>query len=451
MSAPVAALRRAAATGLLPPGRPLLLACSGGLDSMALACALVAEGRWPVRAATVDHGLHTGSDEDAAFVVRALARWGVSVTVLRADPERVRAGEGPEDGARRERYRLLEAHRSEPERLVTAHTADDQAETLIMRLAHGAGVRGMGGIAERRGAIARPWLAVTRAEVAAFAAAQGLEWREDPTNAEAAYLRNRVRHRVAPVLGEVFGAGWARAASRTAGSVRADLDALDYLIEGWRAAVIRREVDGLSLDLAALEGAPSGLRRMILRDALATLEVRDLHLHVSRVESLVGGAGVRRLSLPRGLQARRAYGRVHLGPAPDSRPAPAPLMIDGPGAWSWGERTLVVEESAGEPEPTHVYIDREAAPFPWRVRGSLPGERYRPLGAPGAKKITRLWMDARVPRAERSALPVVEAAGRLVWVAPLRVADDARVRPGAPAWRVRLEGSEGTGRSRGFP
>ncbi len=436
LSAPLAALENAGE--LLPAGRPLLVACSGGRDSMSLVRALLLVGRWPVRAATVDHRLRPESEDDVAFVASTLAGWDVPVTVLRAGD--ALAGEGPEDAARRERYRLLEACASAnaAERLLTAHTADDQAETLLMRLAAGAGGRGLAGIPARRGIVVRPWLAVTREEVAAFAAAHGVPWRHDSSNDSERFLRNRSRIAVAPAMARVFGAGWSRGAARSAALVRGDVEALEFLAARWRDEIGRPAPEGADLDVAKLAEAPPALRRRVLRDVLAEVAgpLRTIELHVRRLEALVvAEGGVARLGLPGGVEARRAYGRLVIvkGREPE---APTTIVVSGPGVWRWGPWSLRIEAVVGLP------ADRGdaclAAPFPWRVRAPLEGERYRPLGAPGGKRVSRLWIDARVPREQRPQMPAVEADGRLVWVAPLRIAEEARVGTGQPAWRIRL-------------
>jgi tRNA(Ile)-lysidine synthase len=437
MSAPLAALE--AAGDLLPTGRPVLVACSGGRDSMSLVRALLMTGRWPVRAATVDHGLRPESADDAAFVAAALAAWDVPVTVLRA--EGPLTGEGPEDAARRARYRLLEAHAAQvgAERLLTAHTADDQAETLLMRLAAGTGGRGMAGMPERRGIVARPWLRVTRGEVAAFAAAHGVPWRHDSSNDSEQFLRNHSRVAVTPAMARVFGASWTRAAARTAALVRGDVEALEYLAALWRDEIGRVTPVGADLDAVRLAAAPRALRLRLLRDVLAEMapSIRSMEAHVRRLDDLlISEGGVARLGLPRGLEARRGYGRLVIGPTFESK-TPAPLDVTGPGVWRWGAWSLRIDAVDGLP------ADRGdaclAAPFPWRVRAPFEGERYRPLGAPGGKRVSRLWIDARVPRERRAEMPAIEAGGRLVWVAPLRIAEEARARPGEPVWRIRLE------------
>ncbi len=453
----LSALESAAESGALPVGTPLLVACSGGIDSMSLVHALRELDRWPLAVATVDHGLHPESAAHAAFVVESLAPLGVDVEVLVADPALVRAGQGPEDAARRERYRLLErcAARRGVRHVLTAHTADDQAETALMRLALGAGTRGMAGIPPRRGVFVRPWLQVPRVEVAAFAKSRGFDWREDPTNDEDRFLRNRIRQRLGPALEDVFGASWVDAAARTARHVRSDLEAQDYLLERWREEVMRTRTDGVMLQLERFVSAPAPLRALLLRDAIDEAArraqapaVRDLSVHIQLLDDLATSEGAgRTLDLPGGLVAERLYGKLRIG-APAAKPAPQLLdvVVDGPGRYNWGPWSFVVEPIVGLPPPgmrAEGCVSRRAAPFPWCLRRARAGERFRPLGAPGSKRVSRLWTDARVPRGARPDLPVVESLERLVWVAALRIAHAARVQADEPGWRLTFVAADG--------
>lgn len=442
----------------VPPGTPLLVACSGGIDSMSLVHALREADRWPIAVATVDHGLHPESSAHAAFVVQSLLSLGVDVEVLAADPVRVRTGQGPEDAARRERYRLLErcARRRGVRHVLTAHTADDQAETALMRLALGAGTRGMAGIPPRRGVLVRPWLEVSRAAVASYARDRKIDWREDPTNDQDRFLRNRLRQQVGPALEEVFGAGWIGAAARTAGNVRGDLEAQDYLLSRWRDDVVSPCEGGVQIHLDRLLAAPPSLRALALRDAIEEAArradapaVRDLSTHIALIDDLATSDGAGRgLDLPGGLRVDRSYTRLRIG-SPTAVAPSSPLLdivVDGPGTYAWGRWSFSVEPIVGLP-PAGMRGDgciaRAAAPLPWSLRRVRAGERFRPLDAPGSKRVSRLWTDVRVPRAQRAELPVLESATRLVWVAALRIAHAARIQSDEPGWRIVFAAPDG--------
>ncbi len=302
------------ADALLPPGEALLVAVSGGADSVALLHALRHVGRGPLFVATVDHGLDPGSAGRARFVEDLCATLGVPCARLHPAPAEIAAGEGPEDGARRARYRLLEAHAQAigAARIVTAHTADDQAETVLMRLATGSGLRGMAGIPARRGVIARPWLGVQRAAVRGWAAAFALRWVEDPTNADDRYLRNRARAHASPGLTATFGPSWSRGAARTAATLAADREALAHFVDAWLVERLRVGARGASIEIDALLALPPAARRQVLMvglhraaSAAGRPAPRSMAEAVARVEDLVRGAVGRRATLAGGLVAER--------------------------------------------------------------------------------------------------------------------------------------------------
>lgn len=230
----VADVRRAVRVGLadLAPGSQVVVACSGGADSLALAAAAVFEGRkagWTVSGATVDHHLQKGSREVADHVVSQLLDLGCEPAVV-LPVSVVADGYGPEAAARSARYEALEAHADRLDATVLmGHTLDDQAETVLLGLARGSGVRSLAGMANSRNRFRRPLLSVPRASTRRVCEVLELEAWHDPHNAERRYARARVRHNVLPVLERELGPGVAEALARTATLARRDADALDGL------------------------------------------------------------------------------------------------------------------------------------------------------------------------------------------------------------------------------
>jgi tRNA(Ile)-lysidine synthase len=231
----------------LAPGDLVLAACSGGADSLALAAALAHEApRLSLRAGgvTVDHGLQAGSAERAGRVAALLRELGLdpvhqaSVTV----PAGPGSG-GPEAAARTARYTALEqvAEQAGATAVLLGHSQDDQAETVLLGLARGAGGRALAGMPARRGRFRRPLLGVARATLREACTAQGLEPWDDPHNTDPAYARVRVRHQAMPALEEAIGPGVAAALARSAAQLSQDCDALDALAaaESWRIVLAR--------------------------------------------------------------------------------------------------------------------------------------------------------------------------------------------------------------------
>src|SRR5262245_19723142 len=255
---PLLACLRAAAIRhrLFGPGDSVLVAVSGGPDSVALLHALAglrAECGLTLTAGHVHHGLRPEADRDAEFVRGLAARLGCPVAVAAVRlPQR--PGRSPEAAARAARYAALGrmARAAGASRIAMAHTADDQAETVLMRLLEGAGPRGLAGIPIRRGPVIRPLLEVDRAAVLAYLAAHGLPWVEDATNRDTKLLRNRIRHELLPLLGAH---GWPRlpaALRRTAAASRELSEALDALLAPRVVALVRPALGGLAIALAPL-------------------------------------------------------------------------------------------------------------------------------------------------------------------------------------------------------
>jgi tRNA(Ile)-lysidine synthase len=281
----IADVRRAVRLGLgaaAPPDSALVLvALSGGPDSLALAAATAFEApRAGLRAGAVvvDHGLQDGSAEVADAAADAARSLGLDPVLVRR--VKVADGGGPEDAARNARYRALDdaLRDTGAGHVLLGHTLDDQAETVLLGLARGSGavsLRGMSPLTPARGvagaAYLRPLLGIRRATTVAFCADSGLRPWTDPHNSDPAYLRVRVRERVLPTLERELGPGVADALARTAEQLREDAEALDHFAEEWAEEVAGSTDDGrLTLDVGGLAGNPPALRQRILRFAAAS-------------------------------------------------------------------------------------------------------------------------------------------------------------------------------------
>ena len=280
----VADVRRAVRTGLAAaapaPAALVLVALSGGPDSLALAAATAFEApRAGLRAGAVvvDHGLQEGSATVAAAAAETARALGLDPVLVRR--VHVSAGGGPEDAARTARYAALDEALRETGsgHLLLGHTLDDQAETVLLGLARGSGPASLRGMAvdtpARAGGGARylrPLLGVHRSTTVAFCSDSGLRPWTDPHNSDPAYLRVRVRDRVLPALERELGPGVADALARTAEQLREDADALDRFAAEWAEEVAGATDDGrLTLDVGGLAANPPALRQRILRFAAA--------------------------------------------------------------------------------------------------------------------------------------------------------------------------------------
>ncbi len=308
----------------LPPG-PVVVACSGGADSLALLAATVEEtrDRRRVIGATVDHGLQDGSAEHAATVVAQMASLGADETL--AARVRVEAdGHGPEAAARQARYAVLEqvAQSTGAVGVLLGHTLDDQAETVLLGLARGSGGRSIAGMRSAYGPFHRPLLDVRRSQTEAACAAMGVEAWHDPHNTDPRFTRSRVRHHVLPVLEEDLGPGVAETLARTAAMLRPDMEALDDLA----ARLLGRASDAEGLAVVALTDEPAALVTRALRLAAlaAGAPAGELfHVHVTALHRLVRGDLRGQVQLPGHLTAQLELGRLRFSRTPPVQSTPA--------------------------------------------------------------------------------------------------------------------------------
>lgn len=306
---PAVAAVRLAVRGVLDG--PVLVACSGGADSLALAAAVAFEApRRDILAGliTIDHGLQPGSAEQAQRVASLGYEFGMDPVEI--VPVSVGTVGGPEAAARTARYRALRSAAEALDRdVLLAHTLDDQAETVLLGLGRGSGPRSIAGMRRRSGRFVRPLLSMRRATTVAACAALGLDPWHDPHNDDPSFQRVRLRREVLPLMEDVLHGGVVEALARTADLLQDDLDALDDLVTGDRGA------DGL--DVAAMVSLPKALRTRTLRVWARSLGAEPLAaVHLDALDALlVDWHGQGAVDLPGGARARRVSGRIVGNPA----------------------------------------------------------------------------------------------------------------------------------------
>jgi tRNA(Ile)-lysidine synthase len=460
------ALRTILEHALVARGERVAIALSGGADSVALVWVmrdLSAElGCELAGLIHVNHGLRGRDAElDEAFCRELAARLDLPIEVGSVDVSR-RARErrqSIEAAARDLRYAFFNvgARRLRATAVMTAHTLDDQAETVLLRLLRGAGSRGAAGIRIRRGLIRRPFIECRRADVRRELAERGEGYREDASNQDLSIPRNRVRHVLMPVVDRIAQGG-VRALARFALFSAEDETALEgAAVNAASTGVLLEEGPEAVLDVAALVTLPPAVGRRVVRLAAARLApdaalgARHLHdvLRLARADKVRG-----RLDLP-GIAVERDGVRLVLarrtGNGPGSRvrdprsgirSSPfeglrstfeVPLPV--PGAVRIPEAGVTIEASVGAWPVGPAARDRDVVQMqaasiaaPLVVRSRRAGDRMRPLGAPGRRKLQDLLVDRKVPRNERDRVPVVvDATGRIVWVAGLATAHECRV------------------------
>lgn len=394
--------------------RPLAMV-SGGPDSVALLRALVELGREPV-VLHVDHGLRgEESREDARFVRELCEKLGLAYEERRARLEQGNL----QERARRERYRFAEevAASRGLSAITTGHTADDVAETVLLNLARGAGLRGLSGIPQVRGRIVRPLIQHRRHDVLHYLEHLGQPYRTDPTNLTPKYARNRVRLEVMPVLEELYpGAGGNIA--HGASLLREDLDVLEGLVAG----IVHRRGEEVVVGLDELAKMPPALQRHAVRRAYATLAADEAPLDSATVEDLLKLArkreGTRVTHLPgRILAAIRSGEELALYRATDLFSEVQDLLIGEQGFNGWTVRVREVRGLDREDAARQEVAYLDASKGPYRVRMAREGDTIHPLGLGGEKKVFRAMMDRKVPKDLRRRTPViVDRSGKVAWI-----------------------------------
>ena len=419
MSAAAAVEARVRAGGLLRAGEPVVVMLSGGRDSVCLLDLAVRLGCDAV-ALHVDHGLRPDSGDDAAFCADLCDKFRVDLTVRLLDGEP--AG-NVQAWAREWRYSAAsELAAPLGAAIATGHTATDQVETVLYRLAASPGRRALLGMDARTGAVVRPLLQVTREETAAYCSERGLAWREDPSNASDAYARNRVRDRLLPALRGLHPAAEANVL-RTLALLRDEAAVLDAAVE---AALIDEQ--------AALAALPPALGRLCLQrlaDEAAAGAAPAVGARAAELLALGGGAGSAALDLGGGLRAIAEYGRLRFerpaATSPAAAATPAPLGVPGRAAFAGGELSCEVGADLAIGDGT---LDRDALAAPLAVRSWRPGDRMRPLGLGGSRSLQDLFTDRKIPRARRERTPVVVSGDEIAWVPGVATGERFRVGAG---------------------
>ncbi|HZB26562.1 MAG TPA: tRNA lysidine(34) synthetase TilS [Vicinamibacterales bacterium] len=453
-SLPSRALRTIRRHGLLPRGGRVLVAISGGADSVTLLHVLLelqARGALAVAGAGhFNHRLRPAAAEDERFCRALVDELGVPLQVGSADVRGLARAErrSIEDAARRARYTFLgaAAERVAADAIAVGHSREDQAETFLLRLLRGAGSRGLAGIHPCAGRVIRPFLDIPRVAIRDYAAARGLRFREDESNADVSVPRNRVRHELLPLLAR-FSPSAVEAVARAAESAREDEDFLNRAAIDLSGSIVLMTDHGAVLDAPSLSQVHPALASRVVRAALeqAAPGVFFSREHIRAVLALAAGdwqpAAGRSVTLDvPGLTAWRDGERVVLGvrriePAAFANSFRFPLSIPGEVALpGWMVSAQASTADRGVPgaltaRGPAVLVAGSVVKLPLAVRSRRPGDRFRPIGMGGrGRKLQDFLVDRKVARADRDALPlVVDSDDRIVWVVGHSVGEDFRV------------------------
>ena len=436
---------------LVPRGSDVLIAVSGGADSTALLHVLdriAGKLGATIRVAHLNHRLRGKSaDEDAEFVGTAARKLGLSFHVGSSDVRRraQKQGISIEMAARDARYNFLckTARKCGAGIIATAHNTDDQAETVLLKLCRGAGPAGLSGISRDTTIngvrVVRPLLDISRKQILAFLQREQIDWREDISNTDTVFLRNRVRREIIPFLEERLNPSVKNVLARTAEIVGAE----NRWMEEYAADILTGESSGISpgkpLEISKLSRFPLPVRRRILRRWLVSSGVSPSVVTFSAVSRIMKNTDSCRTGaaaeIGQGWKAVVEYGRLVLRRGPSNargsgfRKAlniPGETILEEPGL----RIAVSIESGISRPGrsrpgslPARATVSRRAVGRRGiYVRNCRPGDRIKPMGLKGSKKLQDILVDGKVPRSERGNIPVFTCGKEIIWIPGYRVA-----------------------------
>ncbi len=440
---------KSAITELVAPEDKVLVAVSGGADSLALLYLLQQfskELRYELFVAHLNH-LTRGeeSDEDARFVEKEAGKLSLPVFVENIDVsmEKFVLKSSFQESARILRYRFLEKTMVsiKGNKLALGHTADDRVETVLMNLLRGTGLRGLAGIPETRGHVIRPLLHCARSELEQFLNDRNLAYRTDSSNSEKKYLRNRIRHEVIPFLRK-FNKDISGNLLSLAEIARGEEQWMSEKTCEIYSQLVKTGNGVLCFEVTEFEEQPQAMRRRLIREAFYQLtgSLREIKaLHVRQVLDLFARARVGSgLKLPGNVRVVCGYGTVSFSLSKDSEGDGLPetdrktISLEVPGVTSLARLEIqlnarLVEPSADLPQPVdkkQAYFDFDKTGEDIRVRFFQPGDRFMPLGMRGHKKVKSYFIDQKIPREKRFSIPILtNSEDDIIWIYGERTSD----------------------------
>jgi len=436
---------------LVSKGHKVVVACSGGADSMALLSllhALSGELGITLAVAYFDHRIRDENERD--FVAACARKLGLSFYGGEADVPALAAesGDSIEAAARKARYAFLHdvAARIGAARIATGHTQDDQAETVIMRVLRGAGIRGLAGIPIRRGKVIRPLLRLTREDTQAYCRAREIDTADDPTNEDRHFLRNRVRHELLPLLEADYLGGVRGNLVRLADNARDMVDEIRERTQPLIAQNLKRNPEGeWLLNVTRIATLDRTSLVILFGDIFANELGCDLDYSRKHYDDLVAlarntrGSG-KSLDLP-GLAVKREYENLIFTRPRVQGPAlkvseHATLTLPGETTAAGVEVAAeilergVLDADSFEATDRTAYFDLQKLRLPLTLRNPRSGDRMQPFGMSGSKKLSDIFIDRKIPGRQRGAALVVEDAEEILWLVGVTTAEKSRVAPG---------------------
>ncbi len=431
---------------LLHRGDTVIVAVSGGADSMALLDILsnLEELRLNLVVVHVDHMLRgEESDTDAVFVREAALKYGLPFELRSIDIRNYSSKNrlSLEEGGRVARYEWFDevASRYGARTVALGHHADDQAETVLMRLLRGAGTTGLSGISPGGGKrYIRPLICCTRSEIEEYLHERKLLFRTDASNCDTRFLRNRIRHELLPNL-ETYNPSVRDRLVATAEILSEDEELLESVTDQAFHRISFVSEQGVEMNIPPILAELRGLRLRLYRRAIRIAKGNLDHItlkHLRQIDDLaLSEKANSHLKLPGHLLVTKCYKKLIIAIyTANADIEPFEVIIEGPGIYQLpGDRQLSVTVACGHPDnwkdlpACKAYIDAGSAPFPWVVRTFRDGDRFTPFGMKGRKKLKDFFIDMKIPLQTRRNIPLIVAGNNILWIAGLRLAEEARL------------------------
>jgi tRNA(Ile)-lysidine synthase len=454
---------------MITEGDVVLVGVSGGIDSITLLYSLYFlrdNLKCSLIVAHANHGLRgEESDKEEEFVRKIAGELKLPCVIEKFDVLKYMAEKGlsKQVAARELRYDFFERTKKQysANKIALGHTADDQAETVLMRLLRGSGMKGMGGIRAVRACseqsesnnVIRPLIEVSRDEVAEFAAEKGLRYVEDPSNLKTEYLRNKIRLNLMPILKKEYNPSVIRALSETAEIIRDEDEFLEDYCSSLSGLIspllippfVRGRGGGVEINVSKLKGLHIAIQRRVIRIAIKRLKGDLLKISAVHVEDILNsinkGFSGKSLNLPDGIHVLYEYDRLRFG-IQDSKFKEAGVKFDSPLKIP-GETILSIPPYKFKTEIISredlvaagfnlrnkytAFFDMDKLKGELRIRNRRAGDIFHPSGMKGSKKLKEFFIDEKIPQRERDDISLLVSENIILWVVGRRIAENGKV------------------------
>ncbi len=435
---------------LLSGGECILIGISGGADSVALfygLFALSSDWGFKLHLAHLNHMFRgRAADEDAEFVRKLADKHDIPCYIEAYDvPSYIKERKlSPQDAARRIRYRFFEeiAANIGADKIALGHHADDQAETMLMRIIQGAGSEGLSGIPVKREKYIRPLIETGRAQIKAYLGVHKISYRDDASNFSDKYLRNRIRLELLPLLKQKYNPAISSNLIRLAEILQADNECLADHVNTLLPELAGIDKEKISIDLRKFNAESISIRRYLLRTAIEKIKGDLRHINFKHIQELVelalGNLGHKQLNLPKHIYAYKDYNSLTISRSPVVKQGRLSYnyLLNIPGITLIPAIGLQIRAEIAQrcqlgayPAGYQAVINYDKINMPLYVRNKKTGDRFFPLGASGSKKLKDFFIDQKIPAKKRADIPLIVCGDEIIWVAGVRICEQYKITP----------------------